>query len=165
MTNLILALTALAFFTQCSTPLTDTWVNPTFQNQDVIQKTFQTHPSNPYLKDATMAELFATLPYFKGTTYSERFQIVNTGKALKGSLHENYALGGGSFESPSVYFFADNGFGQEITITPLFEGDVSDYEIVIKESATGKLILSNQIYYTKFLEGSQAEFKTIRWVL
>jgi len=78
MIKIVLSVGALVFLNQCvaqtegvaekpaEQPKVIDWdslkvVNAPYRKQEVIPKEFKTHPTNPYIKDASMAEIFAAL--------------------------------------------------------------------------------------------------------
>jgi len=147
------------FFCQCTSQTSTVGESTTKQNgvhlgQAVIEKTL---PS-----DTSLEKLFATLPYFQGSTYEERLKVVRKGTAVTGSLKGG--LYSGSFDKPYRFIFKDNGFGEEVEITTLHEGDLCDFDIDIRDLDSKKL---KSIYatYGTFYEGisNGEKYTTPRW--
>jgi len=161
-------LTPLILFAHCATIAqtptgnSDNSAAAQYSPNRVIQKQFPVKPDNQYLRDASMKQLFATLPYFKGNTSSERALLVAKGTELSGSMKSHYYLG--SDKITHRFIFKDNGYGHQVEISTFHESDATYYDVVITDPKSGKQILKNQINYGTFNPATQEEFKTPRWI-
>ena len=122
-------------------------------------------PDNENLLDVSKKEIFATLPYFKGDTYEERLAIVSRGKELKGSLEDNYYHRAGTHDDPDRFLFEENGFGHSVEIIRLYEGDIIDFNVIIRDQASQRIVLDKAITHGNTLEGSMESSKEKRWWL
>ena len=120
---------------------------PMYESSRIIQTEFPPSTSNPNFADVSKRQLFATLPYFKGESYSERLAVVNAGRDIVGSLKSHYYTRTGSAENPDRFTFNNNGYGHRVDIVRGFEGDLADYRITITDPTANTQILSvNAIY-------------------
>ena len=128
----------------------------------VIKKNFPLQRHNKNIRDASMEQLFATLPYFKGQTYTERLSLITQGTTISGSLKSNYYLGAN--KKPHHFIFKENGYGHQVEISTLHESDNTHYNITITNPSSNQQILKKQIHYGVFNEATQEEFNTHRWI-
>ena len=130
-----------------------------------IRNTFPPSQQYPGQVDVSVRQLLATLPYFRGGSYSERLVITSGGKAQSGSLKQHYFKRTGSSTSPERYTFANNGFGHTVIVTRGSLNEAADYHILIRDLATGAELMNVYAVFSPSFQGVAAPDNRHQWFL